>query len=223
MLSYLEKSFEADVVPAWDKSSNENNFWLTLVTITTVGYGDGYPATHLGRFIMTIACIFGMFMFSLIIKFFNDNFTSVSTSHENGVYSLCKENNSSITESKVAVKIRQSLDVSPATRLKQKRSSVFASPVTKKKYILHHRNFFNSWIQSVNKAQADLDEECEKLPSLENLTQRFEKIQANVYGNNSEDCGKDEFSMQVKLQKLNDIVVDIANKRKRQRDRSKMN
>lgn len=62
ILSYLETSFESNFKPSWETSSKENNFWLTFVTITTVGYGDGYPSTHLSRFIMMICCIFGRFL-----------------------------------------------------------------------------------------------------------------------------------------------------------------
>jgi len=89
MLSYLEKSFESDITPAWDKSSKENNFWLTLVTMTTVGYGDGYPSTHLGRFIMVLSCIFGRFITSLFINSLTENFNH--THNEAKAYSLCKE------------------------------------------------------------------------------------------------------------------------------------
>lgn len=35
--------------------------------MTTVGYGDGYPSTHLGRFVASLACLLGMFLISLII------------------------------------------------------------------------------------------------------------------------------------------------------------
>eukprot|EP00330_Aristerostoma_sp_ATCC50986_P010018 CAMPEP_0114578176 /NCGR_PEP_ID=MMETSP0125-20121206/2745_1 /TAXON_ID=485358 ORGANISM="Aristerostoma sp., Strain ATCC 50986" /NCGR_SAMPLE_ID=MMETSP0125 /ASSEMBLY_ACC=CAM_ASM_000245 /LENGTH=160 /DNA_ID=CAMNT_0001768043 /DNA_START=994 /DNA_END=1476 /DNA_ORIENTATION=- len=35
--------------------------------MTTVGFGDGYPSTHLGRFIGVIACIIGMLLVSLMV------------------------------------------------------------------------------------------------------------------------------------------------------------
>ena len=45
----------------------ENGIWNVAVTMTTLGYGDYYPVTHLGRFIccMTIFC--GQFLESLTI------------------------------------------------------------------------------------------------------------------------------------------------------------
>lgn len=30
-----------------------NSCWVTIITMLTVGFGDGYPSTHLGRFIGT--------------------------------------------------------------------------------------------------------------------------------------------------------------------------
>lgn len=44
-----------------------NGFWCITMTIITVGYGDYYPRTHLGRIITLIACLWGTFLESLII------------------------------------------------------------------------------------------------------------------------------------------------------------
>lgn len=41
--------------------------WLIIITMTTVGFGEGYPSTHLGRFIGVIACIIGMLLVSLMV------------------------------------------------------------------------------------------------------------------------------------------------------------
>jgi hypothetical protein len=34
-----------------------NGFWCIVITILTIGYGDFYPQTHLGRAIAVIACM----------------------------------------------------------------------------------------------------------------------------------------------------------------------
>lgn len=44
-----------------------NSMWLILLTMTTVGFGDFYPNTHIGRFIITIAANWGIFIVSLMI------------------------------------------------------------------------------------------------------------------------------------------------------------
>lgn len=45
----------------------QNCIWCVLVTMTTVGYGDYYPRTNLGRLIMITAAIIGNIIISLII------------------------------------------------------------------------------------------------------------------------------------------------------------
>ena len=44
-----------------------NGFWCIVITILTVGYGDYYPQTHLGRMISVIACLWGTFLISLMV------------------------------------------------------------------------------------------------------------------------------------------------------------
>lgn len=43
-----------------------NSMWLILQTVTTVGYGDAFPKTHFGRAVASAACIFGIFIISMI-------------------------------------------------------------------------------------------------------------------------------------------------------------
>jgi hypothetical protein len=50
-----------------DYSLYNNSWWLIVVTMTTVGYGDYFPRTHLGRFIIILACFCGVFLVSLTI------------------------------------------------------------------------------------------------------------------------------------------------------------
>lgn len=41
--------------------------WLIVITMTTVGFGEGFPATHLGRFIGVIACLIGILLVSSMV------------------------------------------------------------------------------------------------------------------------------------------------------------
>lgn len=56
-----------------DGSKNEffetfvNTFWFIFVTMTTVGYGDGYPYTHIGRFIVLWVGVVGTLLVSLMV------------------------------------------------------------------------------------------------------------------------------------------------------------
>lgn len=44
-----------------------NGFWCIIITILTVGFGDYYPQTHLGRLICVVACLWGTFLISLMV------------------------------------------------------------------------------------------------------------------------------------------------------------
>jgi hypothetical protein len=44
-----------------------NSMWCTIITMATVGYGDFYPETHIGRLIAILACIWGNFLISLMV------------------------------------------------------------------------------------------------------------------------------------------------------------
>ena len=43
-----------------------------MVTMTTVGYGDGFPLTHVGRTITFMGCILGTLMVSLMVVSLNN-------------------------------------------------------------------------------------------------------------------------------------------------------
>ena len=42
-----------------------NAIWLSVITMTTVGYGDLTPFTTIGRWITIILCIWGSFVLAL--------------------------------------------------------------------------------------------------------------------------------------------------------------
>lgn len=46
-----------------------NAVWCIFVSMTTVGYGDFFPKTHFGRFIVIIACIIGTYFVSMLMVF----------------------------------------------------------------------------------------------------------------------------------------------------------
>ena len=49
----------------WD--SLINGMWVTYATLTTVGYGDMFPMTYLGRIVVIIASMLGNYFVSLFI------------------------------------------------------------------------------------------------------------------------------------------------------------
>lgn len=57
---YLEVNVNENVNSLWD------SFWWTIVTITTVGYGDIYPVTTAGRILAIALMLGGIATFSSI-------------------------------------------------------------------------------------------------------------------------------------------------------------
>jgi hypothetical protein len=44
-----------------------NGFWCIIITILTVGYGDFFPRTFMGKMIAVVACLWGTFLISLMV------------------------------------------------------------------------------------------------------------------------------------------------------------
>jgi hypothetical protein len=63
-----------------------NCMWMIVLAMTTVGYGDFYPRTHMGRCFVVIAVMCGVFLISLIVV--TMTISSQFTSTEAKAYSL---------------------------------------------------------------------------------------------------------------------------------------
>jgi hypothetical protein len=44
-----------------------NVVWFTIITMTTVGFGDYYPSTPFGRMIILFVVIWGIFIVSIMV------------------------------------------------------------------------------------------------------------------------------------------------------------
>lgn len=72
---------EADAQP--DKfGSIPRSLWWAIVTLTTVGYGDAYPVTPLGRFFAGIIAIIGVSLIALPTGLFASSFTDAMQRHQ---------------------------------------------------------------------------------------------------------------------------------------------
>lgn len=67
----LERPYISDTKSPLDFDYLTNGFWLAIVTMCTIGYGDGYPSTHLGRFIMVLTAAISLVAISLYIVALN--------------------------------------------------------------------------------------------------------------------------------------------------------
>ena len=48
--------------------------WWSVITFTTIGYGDVYPVTAIGKFIASIIAIFGVGLHGLLIGIIGSGF-----------------------------------------------------------------------------------------------------------------------------------------------------
>lgn len=66
MLSYTLRLFEQKV-----QTTSFNNLttsaWCVLITMTTVGYGDIYPESHMGRLVGVVCSFWGVCFVSLFV------------------------------------------------------------------------------------------------------------------------------------------------------------
>ena len=67
--SYDLRMFERPLIPVSGQNFDNlgNCMWCIIITMTTVGYGDYYPISNLGRFIGILACLWGVFIVSIFV------------------------------------------------------------------------------------------------------------------------------------------------------------
>lgn len=61
----FERPLEAAPGEGFDLLSN--NLWTIYITMMTIGYGDYYPKSNLGRLVGIIACFWGNFIVSVFV------------------------------------------------------------------------------------------------------------------------------------------------------------
>jgi len=54
-----------------------HTFWWCIVTITTVGYGDIFPHTPLGKIVAGFTMIFGIVMLAFPLTIISSNFSEI--------------------------------------------------------------------------------------------------------------------------------------------------
>lgn len=71
LFGYSVRIFERHVQD--DFNFINNSFWFTLVTLTTVGYGDYYPRTNPGQVLAVVLGFVGNFITSLFVVSMNNS------------------------------------------------------------------------------------------------------------------------------------------------------
>ena len=66
LIYYAESQEEYDSIPSW--------FWWALITMTTVGYGDMYPTSIIGKFVGSMCAMCGVLMIGFTVPALVNNF-----------------------------------------------------------------------------------------------------------------------------------------------------
>jgi potassium intermediate/small conductance calcium-activated channel subfamily N protein 2 len=81
-LAYMMKIIEGPVLPAINSYLDYGNcFWNVFVTMTTVGYGDYYPRSMLGRLVCFVTALCGNILVAMNINFLQSK-TEISSDEE---------------------------------------------------------------------------------------------------------------------------------------------
>merc|ERR1719258_660375 len=72
MIYYQETEANKEFFPSIPAS-----FWWAIVTMTTVGYGDRYPKTYMGKIVASVTMIFGILLIALPMAIVGNKFQEV--------------------------------------------------------------------------------------------------------------------------------------------------
>merc|ERR1719191_1834278 len=68
--AFVRNTGELDAFPVWEESpfrSIVHSWWWVVITTTTVGYGDHYPVTRMGKVVGTFVAVVGVLLLSMPI------------------------------------------------------------------------------------------------------------------------------------------------------------
>ena len=110
--SYDLRIFERYFDNKIENNGNENNgsklgnylndLWCVFITMTTVGYGDISPKSLLGRIIIVISCLFGVFLVGLMVVSFTSYLNIEGV--ESNIYNIILKSNRMEERNKLAFK-----------------------------------------------------------------------------------------------------------------------
>lgn len=73
-------------------SSIPSSFWWTIITFTSVGYGDAYPITSIGKLVASVAAVLGLCFNGLFIGIIGSAFME-TIEHKKAINEKNRENN----------------------------------------------------------------------------------------------------------------------------------
>jgi len=207
---------EAEAEGAIAKTSTDfghlsNAMWMTIITMTTVGYGDAYPSTHLGRAIAVVACLFGMLLVSLMVVSLTVH--SEFTNEENKAYvDLKKQQLRRQVKMKAANVIVTAFRLHNVTKSKKSANKMVTKFVWLTKMRQNLAGFKNDF-KAINSAEVNIDD---LLNNLRNKLARDVNEIKNIFFNMTEAeaklliISKKQDSIQGKLEDISSLQLNIG-------------
>lgn len=195
-----------------------NSMWLGMVTMTTVGYGDYFPQSHLGRFIGVVSCVIGLLLVSLIVVSLGQ--ISAFNSQEEKAYYIIKKVSAvdnAVEKARNVIRIFLKLRLVLEERAKYKLSSRFIIIAQLKKEISTFKNDYklaNSYFVPNdellklirNNLKTNMNSLNENLKKLEGTDLKLRNI-----SNTQAECLKIMERVEASQKKIGNFLVEFNN------------
>lgn len=173
--------------------------WVLIITMMTVGYGEAFPATHLGRCIAAIACIIGLVLVSLIVIGLL-NMTSLSRQESKSYHIINILKHRKNVESKASDLIKYALKFHRAKNIKKSDKKL--------------EHMFIDYIQLINKVKIYSNDyllaSTYEIPEDDQIVGMQQKIEDDIY--DMREMVKEMLNSKPRISKLTDSQRVLSKK-----------
>jgi hypothetical protein len=156
-----------------------NDLWCVFITMTTVGYGDISPKSLLGKIIIIISCMFGVFLVGLMVVSVTSYLNLVGV--ESSVYKILMKSNKMEHRNQLAFKaIAQYLK--SINEVKKERD-VASYDVFLKKIIPTQKKQINNHLKNFKIADSDFLQTNPSLNDYDNISDHLRFLEDNMSKN----------------------------------------